>query len=134
MSTKTLKINYKLFIIKIILDTQGNLFMTQRTKHLTVRIDTEVYELIKRHGGNNVSGYTKSLIYKGLMCELDEIYQRAENFSIDSNKNLAQNNNDAIMSALNFLQELSVRIAIKHGYKTEDIKAFYQTSQQNKKE
>lgn len=134
MSTKMLKINYKLFIIKIILGTQGNLFMTQRTKHLTVRIDTEVYELIKRHGGNNVSGYTKSLIYKGLMCELDEIYQRAENFSVDSSSKLSENNDDKVMNALNFLQELTVRIAIKQGYRQEDIKAFYQNSQQHKME
>lgn len=108
--------------------------MSSRTKVIGVRVDQDFYELLKRNGGKNTSEYVKNLIVKGMMCELDEIYQRAENFSIDSNKNLAQNNNDAIMSALNFLQELSVRIAIKHGYKTEDIKVFYQTSQQNKKE
>ncbi|MPX16905.1 hypothetical protein [Moraxella catarrhalis] len=105
--------------------------MSSKTKVVAVRVDQDFYELLKRNGGKNISEYIKNLIVKGMMCELDEMYQRAENFAIDSNKNLSQNNQDKVISALNFLQELSVRIAIKQGYKPEDIKAFYQTSQQN---
>lgn len=104
--------------------------MTQKTKVLTVRVDSEIYDLIKKNGGNNVSGYTKNLIYKGLMCELDEMFQRANNIPVDSGEDLSQNNIKKIVTSLDFLQELSVRIAIKQGYKPEDIKMFYQASKE----
>lgn len=108
--------------------------MSAKTKVVAVRVDQDFYELLKKNGGKNISEYIKNLIVKGMMCELDEIYQRAENFSVDSSSKLSENNDDNIMNALNFLQELAVRIAIKQGYRQEDIKAFYQNSQKHKME
>ena len=108
--------------------------MSAKTKVVAVRVDQDFYELLKKNGGKNISEYIKNLIVKGMMCELDEIYQRAENFSVDSSSELSENNDDNIMNALNFLQELTVRIAIKQGYRQEDIKAFYQNSQKHKME
>lgn len=108
--------------------------MSAKTKVVAVRVDQDFYELLKKNGGKNISEYIKNLIVKGMMCELDEIYQRAENFSVDSLSKLSENNDDNIMNALNFLQELTVRIAIKQGYRQEDIKAFYQNSQKHKME
>lgn len=108
--------------------------MSVKTKVVAVRVDQDFYELLKKNGGKNISEYIKNLIVKGMMCELDEIYQRAENFSIDSSSKLSENNNENVMNALNFLQELAVRIAIKQGYRQEDIKVFYQNSQQHKME
>lgn len=108
--------------------------MSAKTKVVAVRVDQDFYELLKKNGGKNISEYIKNLIVKGMMCELDEIYQRAENFSVDSSSKLSENNDDNIMNALNFLQELTVRIAIKQGYRQEDIKAFYQNSQKHKME
>ncbi len=108
--------------------------MSAKTKVVAVRVDQDFYELLKKNGGKNISEYIKNLIVKGMMCELDEIYQRVENFSVDSSSKLSENNDDNVMNALNFLQELTVRIAIKQGYRQEDIKGFYQNSQQHKME
>lgn len=57
-----------------------------KTNRITLRLDDDVYELIRRNSGGNLTSYVESLITKGMLTEIGDLYDDALKIKQDSEK------------------------------------------------
>ena len=53
-------------------------------KHITLRVDDDVYSFLKKNSGKNFSRYVEDLIVRGMMNEIGELYDDALKIKQDS--------------------------------------------------
>ncbi len=104
--------------------------MHTKTK-ITMRLDDELLKVLKAQSTNNLTAQIELMIMKGLLVDLVNLEERAElteKLKIASEGQL-NNFEKETKTALVFLQEIVFKMALRQGFKEEELKQLYQAIQ-----
>ena len=107
----------------------------ENRKRLNVRIDSDLYAHLHRQPKKNMTSYVESLIVKGLMMEMGEMYENALNQSQEVYKNALQEARNEKLESLNSKLEnidqqlemqadILINLCLSKGVPKENIKRF----------
>ena len=107
----------------------------ENRKRLNVRIDSDLYAHLHRQPKKNMTSYVESLIVKGLMMEMGEMYENALNQSQEVYKNALQEARNEKLESLNSKLEnideqlemqadILINLCLSQGAPKERIKKF----------
>lgn len=105
-------------------------FIMAKSRPISVRLEDDLLKLVREYSGVNFNAYLEQLILRGMLMDLADLHLTFKNSDSEINQRLQKL--DAIkelQAGMVFLQEIIFKMALRQGFKEEELKQLHQAIQ-----